>query len=51
MNIYFPKYNALWMAENVCHNLHNIQSLRGTLVGDSRVWSHYPDETLTIFTD
>ncbi|QSZ37037.1 hypothetical protein DSL72_009129 [Monilinia vaccinii-corymbosi] len=41
MNFHFPQYNALCMAENATHNLHNIQTLRGALVRDARVWSRY----------
>lgn len=41
MNFYFPQYRALCMAENATHTLHNIQTLRGALVRDARVWSRY----------
>ena len=34
MNTYFPDRKALWMAENVVASLHNIYTLRGTLVRD-----------------
>jgi linear primary-alkylsulfatase len=37
MNFYFPDRRALCMAENATHNLHNILTLRGAVVRDSRV--------------
>ncbi|RAQ48567.1 beta-lactamase domain-containing protein [Aspergillus flavus] len=46
MNMYFPQYNALCMAENATHTLHNIQTLRGALVRDARVWAKYLDEAI-----
>ncbi|KAE8377056.1 beta-lactamase-like protein [Aspergillus bertholletiae] len=46
MNLYFPQYNALCMAENATHTLHNIQTLRGALVRDARVWAKYLDEAI-----
>lgn len=41
MNFHFPQYNALCMAENATHTMHNLQTLRGALVRDARVWSRY----------
>ncbi|KAM0167929.1 hypothetical protein ACHAPF_011503 [Botrytis cinerea] len=51
MNFYFPQYRALCMAENATHTLHNIQTLRGALVRDSRVWSRYLDEAIVLYGD
>ncbi|MEV7728644.1 alkyl sulfatase dimerization domain-containing protein [Streptomyces sp. NPDC087917] len=39
------------MAENATHNMHNILTLRGAVVRDTRVWAHYLDETITLFGD
>jgi alkyl sulfatase BDS1-like metallo-beta-lactamase superfamily hydrolase len=49
MNVLLPDHRALCMAENATHNLHNILTLRGALVGDARVWSRYLDEALRLF--
>lgn len=49
LNFYLPQYKALCMAENATHTLHNIQTLRGALVRDARLWSRYLDESLVLF--
>ncbi|KID75813.1 Alkyl/aryl-sulfatase BDS1 [Metarhizium brunneum] len=49
VNFYFPAYNALCMAENATHTLHNIQTLRGAPVRDARLWSRYLDESISLF--
>ncbi|MEV0077430.1 alkyl sulfatase dimerization domain-containing protein [Nocardia neocaledoniensis] len=49
MNFYFPRHRALCLAENATHNLHNVLTLRGALVRDARVWSHYIDEAIEMF--
>ncbi len=49
MNTYFPEMKALWMAENVTSNLHNIYTLRGTPVRDALRWSKYINEALYLF--
>ncbi|UGT42863.1 MBL fold metallo-hydrolase [Nocardia yamanashiensis] len=49
MNFYFPNHRALCLAENATHNLHNVLTLRGALVRDARVWSHYIDEAIDMF--
>ncbi|WP_438804308.1 alkyl/aryl-sulfatase [Nocardia noduli] len=51
MNFLFPDRRALCMAENATHNMHNIVTLRGALVRDSRVWAEYLDETIGMFAD
>lgn len=51
MNFFFPDFGALCMAENACHNLHNIQTLRGATVRDARQWSRYLDEAIVHFGD
>jgi len=51
MNFYFPDFNALCMAENATHNLHNLLTLRGALVRDPRVWSRYLGEAINLFTN
>lgn len=49
MNFYFPAMRALCMAENCSHNLHNILTLRGAQVRDTRAWSHYLGEAIDLF--
>ena len=49
MNTYIPEMKALWMAENVNGTLHNIYTLRGTLIRDALIWSHYINEALYLF--
>ncbi|GAA1358337.1 alkyl/aryl-sulfatase [Streptomyces beijiangensis] len=49
MNFHFPDRRALCMAENATHNMHNILTLRGAVVRDSRVWAHYLDEAIGLF--
>ena len=49
MNFHFPDHRALCMAENATHNLHNLLTLRGALVRDPRIWSHYLNEAIELF--
>ncbi|HKK35579.1 MAG TPA: alkyl sulfatase dimerization domain-containing protein [Paracoccaceae bacterium] len=49
MNTYLPDLKALWMAENVTANLHNIYTLRGAQVRDALNWSKYIAEALHRF--
>ncbi|MDR6978318.1 alkyl sulfatase BDS1-like metallo-beta-lactamase superfamily hydrolase [Streptomyces sp. 3330] len=51
MNFYFPDRRALCMAENATHNMHNILTLRGALVRDTRIWAHYLGEAISLFGD
>jgi alkyl sulfatase BDS1-like metallo-beta-lactamase superfamily hydrolase len=49
MNTCLPDLKALWMVENVNATLHNIYTLRGTLVRDPLAWSKYIAEALYRF--
>src|SRR5690242_2146222 len=49
MHFYFPRYQALCMAENATHTLHNILTLRGAVVRDPHAWSHYLEEAIDLF--
>jgi alkyl sulfatase BDS1-like metallo-beta-lactamase superfamily hydrolase len=49
MNTYIPGMKALWMAENVTATLHNIYTLRGTLIRDALIWSKFIGEALYRF--
>jgi alkyl sulfatase BDS1-like metallo-beta-lactamase superfamily hydrolase len=51
MNFLFPERRALCMAENATHNLHNLLTLRGAVVRDARIWSHYLNEAIDLFAD
>ncbi|MCD2462087.1 MBL fold metallo-hydrolase [Streptomyces sp. MBT42] len=51
MNFLFPDFRALCLAENATHNMHNILTLRGAVVRDSRIWAHYLDEAVEYFGD
>ncbi|MFH8579028.1 MBL fold metallo-hydrolase [Streptomyces zaomyceticus] len=49
MNFLFPDHRALCLAENATHNMHNILTLRGAVVRDSRIWAAYLDEAIEYF--
>ena len=49
MNIFFPEWRALCMAENCTANMHNLYTLRGAQIRDALEWSKYIDESLRIY--
>ncbi|MFA4824473.1 MAG: alkyl sulfatase dimerization domain-containing protein [Methanoregula sp.] len=49
MNIWFPQYNALFVAENCAGTLHNILTPRGAQVRDPLAWSASLDETRRLY--
>ncbi|WP_371793604.1 MBL fold metallo-hydrolase [Streptomyces sp. NBC_01471] len=49
MNFHFPGLRTLCVAENACHTLHNVLTLRGALVRDPSAWARYLTETLRLF--
>ncbi|MFE6307665.1 alkyl/aryl-sulfatase [Nocardiopsis sp. NPDC057823] len=51
MNFHLPERRALCTAENACHTLHNLLTLRGAQVRDARMWSRYLNETIELFAD
>ncbi|GGU58991.1 alkyl/aryl-sulfatase [Streptomyces daghestanicus] len=51
MNIHFPALRLLCVAENACHTLHNVLTLRGALVRDPSAWARYLTETVRLFAD
>jgi alkyl sulfatase BDS1-like metallo-beta-lactamase superfamily hydrolase len=51
MNILFPGFSALCMAENATHVLHNVLTIRGALVRDAKGWSRYITEAIDRFGD
>lgn len=44
--MYLPKFKMLQAAEEVTHTLHNVLTLRGAQVRDTRVWWKYIDEMI-----
>ena len=38
MNFFFPDFDALCMAENCSHTMHNLITIRGALVRNSLRW-------------
>jgi alkyl sulfatase BDS1-like metallo-beta-lactamase superfamily hydrolase len=51
MNVLFPGFGALCMAENTTHVLHNILTIRGALVRDAKAWSRYVTEAIDRYAD
>jgi alkyl sulfatase BDS1-like metallo-beta-lactamase superfamily hydrolase len=51
LNFHLPGLRALCMAENACHTLHNLLTLRGAQVRDARIWSRYLNESIELFAD
>ncbi|MGE0295246.1 alkyl/aryl-sulfatase [Pseudonocardia sp.] len=51
MHFYFPERRALCLAENSCHTLHNLLTLRGAQVRDPHIWAHYLTEAIEMFAD
>ncbi|MEU8687851.1 alkyl sulfatase dimerization domain-containing protein [Streptomyces sp. NPDC048665] len=49
MNLHFPDLRVLCAAENACHTLHNVLTLRGALVRDPSAWARYLTETIRLF--
>lgn len=51
LTFYLPQLKAFCGAEVVSRTMHNLYTLRGTKVRDARKWSHYIDQTITMFPD
>jgi alkyl sulfatase BDS1-like metallo-beta-lactamase superfamily hydrolase len=49
MNFHLPQLQALCVAENAVHCLHNVLTPRGTPVRDALAWSKYLDEAVELF--
>ncbi|NIJ12103.1 alkyl sulfatase BDS1-like metallo-beta-lactamase superfamily hydrolase [Saccharomonospora amisosensis] len=49
MHLHFPELNALCIAENATHTLHNLLTLRGAQVRDARAWARYLTEAIDLF--
>ncbi len=51
MHYYIKEYHALCLAENVTHTMHNLYTLRGAKVRDSKGWAKYIDEAIVKWGD
>lgn len=51
MHMFMPRGGVLNMAENATRHLHNFCPLRGAVVRDPRMWSHYLAEAREMFAD
>jgi len=49
MNLYFPQFKALCMAENCTHVLHNLYTIRGAEVRDAKGWAEYINDSIELF--
>ena len=49
MNMFFPQFKLLNMAENTSHNMHNLYTIRGAEVRDGNAWSRYISEAIEQF--
>jgi len=49
MNVYFPQFKSMWMAENVTHTLHNLLTLRGAQVRDGLKWAEFLNQTIELY--
>lgn len=49
MNIYFPQWRALCLAENANVSMHNVLTPRGALVRDAKAWADYLTESLRLY--
>lgn len=46
---YMPGFKALWMAELCNSTMHNVYTLRGTLIRNANVWASYIFEAMQLF--
>jgi len=51
MHWYIDQLKAVTAAENCCHTMHNVYSLRGARIRDPLAWSKYLDETMAMWGD
>ncbi|MFQ5974396.1 MAG: alkyl/aryl-sulfatase [Alphaproteobacteria bacterium] len=51
MHMFLPQFGVLNMAENATRHLHNFCPLRGSVVRDPRMWSHYLSQARAMFGD
>lgn len=51
MHWYIPELRALTAAENACHTLHNVYTLRGAQIRDPLAWAKHLNETIKRWAD
>jgi alkyl sulfatase BDS1-like metallo-beta-lactamase superfamily hydrolase len=51
MNLYFPDWRVLCMAENANAGMHNVLTPRGALVRDAKVWADDLSQSLDLYGD
>ena len=51
MNIYFPDWKIIDMAENANATQHNILTPRGAVVRDAKVWAEGLTQALRLYGD
>ncbi len=51
MHFFIPQLKLLCPAENCCHNLHNVYTLRGAKIRDALAWSKNLNDTLERWGD
>jgi alkyl sulfatase BDS1-like metallo-beta-lactamase superfamily hydrolase len=49
MNFHLPDLRALYMAETISQQMHNLYTPRGAQVRDALAWSNYLDEAIRLF--
>ena len=49
MHMFFPGFQALNLADNAIHGLHNVYPIRGAQVRDANAWARYLNETIERF--
>jgi alkyl sulfatase BDS1-like metallo-beta-lactamase superfamily hydrolase len=49
MLFYIPEFKALGAAEDATHTMHNLYTLRGAKVRDSKAWAKYLNEAIDMF--
>lgn len=49
--IWFPQFKAFCTAEDMTHNMHNLQTLRGAKVRNGLLWSKAVDEAIELYGD
>lgn len=49
VNVYFPDFRALLIAETATISMHNITTLRGAQVRDSKAWAKSLDEAIVLY--
>ncbi len=51
MHWFIENFKAVTAAENCCHTMHNIYTLRGTKIRDPLAWSKYLEQTIELWGD